>query len=393
MEMSFRAVLPAGAGTQFTSWDQGATVSRFQAAVPGLGFSGETATGSMGFDYERGRLLTGFAMTHSVGDGTASDAGWAYRLGSTATTVLPFARLKLTERLSAWAMAGTGSGRLTPDLDGPVPRHYRTDLAMTLAAMGVRGDLVKPEPGGFALALKADAFRVETKSDREPLPEFGNLAAARGESSRVRAVLAGSRTFALSGGATLAPKVEFGVCNDGGDTETGTDLEFGTGLGYADPSRGLDMTLRVLGLAVHAADGYEEWGISGSLRLVPGDAGRGFSASLAPSWGVDPGASEWLWSQPELSALAANGEAAMSSRLDADVGYSMALLGDRFTGTPNVGFGLPEAARKVRIGWRLDLAAPDASGFELRLDATRREAVDGAVPPEHGVMLRSSIRR
>ena len=116
---SFRAVLPAGAGSQFTSWGQGASVSRFSAAVPGLGLSGEAATGSLGFDYERGRLLTGFAMTHSVGGGAANDGEWRYRLGSTATTVLPYARLALSERLSAWAMAGTGSGQMTLDLDGP----------------------------------------------------------------------------------------------------------------------------------------------------------------------------------------------------------------------------------------------------------------------------------
>ena len=59
----------------------------------------------------------------------------------------------------------------------------------------------------------------------------------------------------------------------------------------------------------------------------------------------------------------------------------MALLGDRFTGTPNVEFGLSEAAREVRIGWRLDLAVPDDSGFELRPDATCREIVNGSVPP------------
>ena len=40
---SFRAVLPTGAGTQFTSWGQGASVSQFSADVPGLGLTGETA--------------------------------------------------------------------------------------------------------------------------------------------------------------------------------------------------------------------------------------------------------------------------------------------------------------------------------------------------------------
>ena len=397
---SFRAVLGQGAGSQWTSWGQGASVSRFSAAVPGLGLSGEAATGSMGMDYERGRLLMGFAMTHSVGEGTASDAGWRYALGSTATMAMPYARLALTDRISAWGLAGTGSGTLSLDLDGAVPQSYRTDLAMTLAATGVRGDLVTPaEPGGFALALKADAFWVRTESDRVTAAEFGSLMGARGESSRVRAVLDGSRTFSFASGAALTPKLELGVRHDAGDAETGTGMEFGAGLGYADPSRGLDMALKVHGLAVHAEDGYEEWGVSGQLRLVPGGAGRGLSMSLTPSWGADPAGSQRLWALPASSGLAANpgsgsgagGAAEPSSRFDAEVGYGMALLGDRFTGTPNVGFGLSDTARDLRIGWRLTSAVRGDPGFEVSLDATRREAANDN-DAEHGVMLRSLIR-
>ena len=389
---SFRAVLGNGAGSQWTSWGQGASVSRFSTAAPGLDLSGESATGSMGMDYEHGRLLTGFAMTHSVGEGTAQDEGWRYALGSTATMAMPYARLALTDRISAWGLAGTGSGTLSLDLDGAVPQHYRTDLSMTLAAAGVRGDLVKPvEAGGFALALKADAFWVRTESERVAATEFGSLMGARGESSRVRAVLDGSRTFALSGGATLTPSLELGLRHDGGDAETGTGVEFGTGLGYADPSRGLDMALKVHGLAVHDEDGYDEWGVSGQLRLVPGHAGRGLSASFTPSYGVDPGGTERLWALPDAHALSANDEAAPSNRLDTEFGYGLPVFGGGFTGTPNVGFGLSEAARDYRIGWRLTPAAPNASGFEVNLDAVRREAANEN-DAEHGVMLRSLFR-
>ena len=391
---SFRAVLGQGAGSQWTSWGQGASVSQFSAAVPGLGLTGEAATGSMGMDYERGRLLMGFAMTHSVGEGTASDAGWRYALGSTATMMMPYARLALSERISAWGMAGTGSGTLSLDLDGGVAQRYRTDLAMTLAATGVRGELIAPaEPGGFALALKADAFWVRTESDRVAGSAFGNLAGAHGESSRVRAVLDGSRTFSFASGAALTPSVELGVRHDAGDAETGTGLEVGAGLGWADPSRGLDMALKVHGLAVHAAEGYDEWGVTGQLRLVPGgNAGRGLSMSLTPSYGADPAGSQRLWALPASSGLAAtNGGAEPTSRFDAEAGYGMALLGDRFTGTPNVGFGLSETAREYRMGWRLTSAVRGDPGFEVSLDATRREAVNDD-EAEHGVMLRSLIK-
>ena len=80
--------------------------------------------------------------------------------------------------------------------------------------------------------------------------------------------------------------------------------------------------------------------------------------------------------------------------MQGEVGYGLPLLGDRFTGTPNLGFGLSDTARDYRIGWRLTSAVRGDPGFEVSLDATRREPANdnGAGVPEHGVMLRSAIR-
>ena len=389
MGSSFRAVLGGGAGAQWTSWGQGASVSAFSSSGPSLSLSGETATGSLGMDYEHGRLLTGFAMTHSLGEGTAQGAGRSYLMGSAVTTALPYVRYALSERLSAWGLAGTGTGRLTLELDGGAPERYGADLSMTLAAVGMRGDLVTPaEAGGFALALKADGFWVRTESGSVSAPGVGNLAGAEADVSRLRAVLDGSRTFALAEGATLTPSVTLGVRHDGGDAETGTGMELGAGLGYADPSRGLEMALRVHGLAAHAERGYNEWGVSGSLRLVPGGGGRGLSASLTPSYGVDPGGPERLWMLPDAHAMAPNEDAPLSQRLDAEVGYGIALFGGGFTGTPNVGMGLSDTARELRLGWRL--APADGGDFEFHLDAARRDAVGDT--PEHRIGIGVSTR-
>ena len=380
---SFRAVLGRGAGVQWTGWGQGASVSQFSSAGPGLSLSGEAATGSLGMDYEGGRLLAGFAMTHSLGEGTARGAGRSYALGSAVTTMLPYARFALSERVSAWGLAGTGSGRLTLDLDGGASERYGTDLSMTLAAAGVRGELVAPaEASGFALALKADALWVRTESEGVSAPGIGNLAGARADASRLRAVLDGSRRFALTGGRALTPSVELGLRHDGGDAETGTGFELGAGVGYADPSRGLDMALRVQGLAAHADDGYGEWSVSGSLRLEPGGAGRGLSMSLTPSYGATPGGSERLWTLPDAHALAVNDDAPLSSRLDAEVGYGMVVFGGGFTGTPHVGLGLSDTAREYRMGWRLSPAGA-AGDFSFRLDAARRDSTGDT--PEHRV--------
>ena len=68
------------------------------------------------------------------------------------------------------------------------------------------------------------------------------------------------------------------------------------------------------------------------------------------------------------------------------------MFGGDFTGTPNVGLGLSgDGARDWRVGWRLTPAASGDTGFELNLDATRRETANDD-DAEHGVMLRSRIR-
>ena len=145
-----------------------------------------------------------------------------------------------------------------------------------------------------------------------------------------------------------------------------------------------------LGPTAHAADRYAEWGVSESFRLVPGGAGRGLSASLMPSYGVDPGGSERLWALPDADPLAPNTDAAPSGRLDAELGYSIALSGG-FTGTPNVGLGLTDTAREWRVGWRL-IPAGTGPGPSLHLNATRREAALDDAETEHGVMLRGAMR-
>ena len=110
---------------------------------------------------------------------------------------------------------------------------------------------------------------------------------------------------------------------------------------------------------------------------------------------MEPGGTERLWAAPEANALAANGEAARSSRVDAEVGYGMAVFGGGFTGTPNLGYGVSDGgAREYRMGWRLTWAgAGNPGGFELNLDATRSEpAGANEREAEHGIMLRSLIR-
>ena len=354
---------------------------------------GEVVTGVLGADADWGRVLAGVAVSLSEGEGTFDapdvDKGQSGKIESTMTTVSPYARLKLTERVSAWGLAGWGTGDMTIRFDDGSMAPIRTDLSMQLGAVGARGELLTQGPdGGMDLALKADAFFVRTKSEKA-----ANSAETEADASRVRLVLEGGRRFALSDTATLRPSLELGVRQDGGDAETGAGFEVGGGVAWTDAASGLSIEAKGRMLVAHADSDYEEWGASATATLEPGERGRGLSFSLAPTIGATSSGSERLWGAQRPRELAPDGGFEAARGLQAEAGYGLALFGGRFTGTPNLGFGMADGgARDYRLGWRLTSAIRGDPGFEVNLDAVRREAANENEPPEHGVMLRSLIR-
>ena len=365
-------------------------------------------TGTLGADADWGRLLAGVAVSLSEGEGTFAQPGVDKgSVESTLTTVSPYARFRITDRVSAWGLAGWGTGSMTvvqdalpadPDAgrDQPRPRtETKADISMRLGALGARGELLTPGTnGGMDLALKTDAFFVRTESEKA-----ANSAATTADAGRVRLVLEGGRAFDMGDGASFRPSLELGVRHDGGDAETGAGVEVSGGVAYNDAASGLSIEAKARMLAAHADSDYEEWGASATARLDPGARGRGLSFSLAPTIGATSSASERLWGARDARAFAPGGEFEASRGLTAEAGYGMALFGDRFTGTPNLGFGTSDGgARDYRLGWRLTSAVRGDPGFEVNLDATRREAANpgsgagAGSRAEHGAMLRALVR-
>ena len=76
----------------------------------------------------------------------------------------------------------------------------------------------------------------------------------------------------------------------------------------------------------------------------------------------------------------------------ARVGYGLSAFGDRFTSTPEVGFGLSNGGRDYSLGWRLGLEQSGPTALELKLEATRREHANENADPEHGVGFRVTAR-
>ena len=215
----------------------------------------------------------------------------------------------------------------------------------------------------------------------------------------------GSRRFVLPGtgsgtgggdteGMVLTPSFEIGARLDGGDAETGLGVDLGGGLAFAAPRQGVALDLKGRGLIAHEASGFREWGASAALTWDPRPTtDRGLALRLRQSWGGSPtGGMDALLGRETLAGLAANdnGGTASTGRLEAELGYGIAMFDGGFTGTPNLGVGFSETSRDYRVGWRLTSARKGDTGFRIDLDATRREAANADAG--HGLMLRGTVR-
>ena len=410
---SFALTGGSAEGGGFASlWGRG-SIAGFDGREGSLTVDGEVTTGLVGADWASapasgsgaGSWTAGLALGHSTGTGGwrrggGCDLNCGGALEATLSGVYPYAGVDLTERLSVWAAAGWGAGEVTVTPDGEA--GLTADLSMSMGAAGVRSEVLRPEGGeGLALAVKGDARFTRTSSDAVR-GEAGNLASADADVWLVRTGIEGSRPFTLgagSEGATLTPLFEVGVRLDGGDAETGFGADLGGGLAFSDPRNGLAFDMKARGLVAHESAGFREWGASLAASWDPRpETDRGLALTLRQSWGASPaGGMDALLGRETLADLAANDEDGgagfeASSRLEGELGYGWPAFGGAFTGTPNVGFGLSDGgARDWRLGWRLTSALRGDPGFEVSLDATRTEPANDEAP-EHGVMLRGSVR-
>ena len=372
-----------GAGPAWAAWGQVAT-DGFESDVDDVRVDGDVTTGLVGFDAQWDRTLAGVLLSQSKGEGSYALSGDAGNdrgeVESTLTGVYPYARFAMSERVSAWGLAGMGSGELTLRQEGQTP--IETDLAMTMGAVGIKGAVLDGSgPSGVGLNVKSDAMWVRTESDRT-----AGLESAEGDVTRLRLVLEGERAFEVGEGATFTPTGQVGLRHDGGDAETGTGFEVGAGIRYtAGP---LSIEGAVHALVAHEESGYEEWGASGAIRVAPGASGRGLSLTLAPAWGNAAGGAERLWSARDAVTFTEGEDLEAGGRLDAELGYGMGLA--RYSGvlTPYVGLSLADgAARTYRAGARWQVAPEATVSLEGTRDAGRNDADSAS-----GIVLRAAVR-
>ena len=399
-------------GGSLAFWGRAAQ-SFFDGREGALSLDGEATTAMLGADYATDRWLIGMALMQSRGEGGYADTGIDSRPASQScdgmdeqtevlcrgavregdgkveaalTAALPYASLRASERLEFWGALGHGTGDVT--LKPARGRALKADISWSMAAMGMRGDLLPPpaEGGGPALTLVSDALWARTSSDRTQ-----DLAASESDVTRLRLGLEGRWHIALPGasgspygaeGAGMTPRLEVGMRHDGGDAETGFGVELGGGIAWSDPALGLNLDLSGRTLVAHGSDDLEDRGFAASLGFDPEPASaRGLSLSLRQDWGGSAaGGLDALFTPDPLGERGGFGEA--TARWHAEAAYGLPALGGRFTGSPHVGLGLATGARDYTLGWRLSPAgnAPDLS-FGMRV--TRSES--DSAPPAYTV--------
>ena len=379
-------------------WGRGA-VSSFDGREGDLSLSGEVTGAMLGADWTRERSTLGLMLSHARGEGSyrGADSG---KVSSTVTGLYPYGRYALTDRVTVWGAAGYGAGTLTltPE-DGEA---LKTDMDLMMAAAGLRGTVVEAPPeGGPELAVKTDAMAVRTSSEAvrgSGDGGAGNLAAAEADVTRLRLGLEGTWRGLEIGTGTLVPRLEIGVRHDGGDAETGFGLDLGGGLAWSDPGTGLRAEVSGRGLLTHESAGFRDLGFSGALAWDPTPGSdRGPSLTLSQTMGVSArGGADALLGRTTLAGLAANdnGDELERRRLELRLGYGFGAFGDRFTATPEAGFGMSAGHRDYSLAWRFvrDRRRGDIGSLEFSLEATRRESANDDAEPEHGVGLRMTAR-
>ena len=372
-----------GQGPVFAAWGRVAT-GGFDADVDDVRMDGDVTTGMVGFDAQWDRMLAGLLLLRSGGEGSymsspahGNDRG---TVESTLTGVFPYARLKMSERVSAWGLAGVGSGELTLRHEGQAA--IDTGLGMHTGAVGVKGTMLDGTgASGVGLNVKTDAMWVRTKSDH-----VVGLEGAESEASRLRFIIEGERMFEVGEDAVFTPTGRVGIRHDGGDSETGTGVEVGAGIRFTAGPMTIEGSVHAL--IAHEESGYREWGASGAIRVSPDASGRGLSLTLVPGWGRAASGTERLWSARDATAFAVGDDLEADGRLEAELGYGVGLARSAGVLTPYAGLSLGDNGhRTYQAGsrWRLSREAT------LSLVGTHHAGSPNR-NPRNDLMLRAEIR-
>ena len=217
----------------------------------------------------------------------------------------------------------------------------------------------------------------------------GGISKLQVDASRMRVAMEVGQSRKLDGGRVFEPSVEVAMRYDGGDGETGGGAEVGGGLRYDNPAKRFTVDGRIRALLGHGG-GYEEWGISGTLRVAAGPDGQGASFSVSPGYGNSGSGIQELWRQglaDDATDDTTDSTDKYALKLDARIGY-----GFGFSLNENHGVLTPygEMTRGATDSYRLGINWKAGKRFDLTLFGERSQP--GTDTTEHAVLLKGELR-
>ena len=368
-------------GGSLAFWGRAAH-SNFDGKEDRISLDGDSTALLLGADYALGPWLGGITLSHSEGDGDYRESDTPGEVEASLTSVLPWLSLQATERLQVWGALGVGEGDMHLEPEGG--ERLRTDIDWTLAGAGVRSTLLSPqEDTGLQVSLVGDILWMETDAER-----IGGVSVSSAEVSRVRLGLEGQYAMALLSGVQLVPRLELGVREDEGDAESGAGIEFGGGIAWSDPRRGLTLELAGRTLVTHDSDDLEDEGISVSFDYdpIPGSA-RGLRLSLHQEMGApSKGGLEALFaSEP----LATRTDSELENRMKLEAAYGLLAFEGQFIAGPQAALSRSATVQDYSLGWRL---VPTARHQDLSVQITALRREHDQEPPEHATTLEMTVR-
>ncbi len=374
-----------GAAPQVAVWGQGA-FSSFRGQEDHLSLDGSVTTLLLGADWHTDQWQAGAALSQSWGSGSYDgDDNAAGDVSTTLTGLFPYGRYALTPRLAFWAVAGYGWGTLSFQPDGG-DDESTPSAAMTMAAGGIDGILLEGGSEGITLRGTADLLTVKATSGSQE-----ELDSSEGSLSRLRLGIEATRLFPLAQGASLLPSMTLGIRQDSGDAESGFGVDWGAGIVWRDPERGISGALQGHILLAHAEENVEEQGLAFSFSWAPNPANRGPSLSLRHTMGAAPSGSMDALLHPAtmegLKATPSNGQ-----QFEAELAYGFPAHNDHITLSPALALALSPTSRNYTLLWSVAPYSEQAypAPWALSLAGTRQEQNTSTSPVDHSLELRFS---
>ena len=224
---------------------------------------------TIGVDRSWEAFDAGVAISSATGDGRYK----AMDLGGSLLGVYPYVQIQPQEHYSLWGTAGMSQGHITVNTG---KKDYKTDMSMTMGAVGVHWDLL--ELMGTDFAFESDLMLVRAQSGA-----VADMKASRTRSRRLHSAIGAVRAWEFEN-FRINGEFDVGLVHEAGDVEEGYGTEANIGVDFEH--RHLSAGVSVGTSAVNGGDASYNTNVAAHVNYDWLGDKQGLIASykLAVSW-------------------------------------------------------------------------------------------------------------